>query len=32
MEIPKREIIIHLFENRGVNRIYLGPALTEFII
>ena len=32
MEIPNREIIIHLFEDRGVNRIYLGPVLTEFII
>ena len=32
MEISKREIIIHLFEDKGVNRIYLGPVLTEFII
>ena len=32
MEIPNREIIIHLFEDRGVNGIYLGPVLTEFII
>ena len=32
VEIPKRENIIHLFEDGGVDRIHLVPDLTEFII